>query len=191
MSMHIVAKRNSGLKNPIPNNETPGITGGYVAAAPAYKTGDAHIVILGGAGGPKQYLYERLAIEDQISQIDDQQKENITSLRNKQNELLKKTSFSNTVWAYHTITDTWVKRGDLPFETPVVTTAIMYKNEVVLAGGEVSPGVRTNAIYVGHIDPYKPSFGWANYLTLGVYLSLMILMGWYFSRRNKSTDDYF
>lgn len=178
-------------KNPIPNNETPGITGGYVAAAPAYKTGDAHIVILGGAGGPKQYLYERLAIEDQISQIDDQQKENITSLRNKQNELLKKTSFSNTVWAYHTITDTWVKRGDLPFETPVVTTAIMYKNEVVLAGGEVSPGVRTNAIYVGHIDPYKPSFGWANYLTLGVYLSLMILMGWYFSRRNKSTDDYF
>ena len=30
-----------------------------------------------------------------------------------------------------------------------------------------------------------------NYITLIVYLLLMVFMGWYFSRKNKTTDDYF
>ena len=35
------------------------------------------------------------------------------------------------------------------------------------------------------------NFGIVNYLTLAAYLSLIIWMGWYFSKRNTSSDDYF
>lgn len=38
-------------KKSVPNNGTPGIEGGYIAAAPVIKMGASHIVIYGGAGG--------------------------------------------------------------------------------------------------------------------------------------------
>lgn len=34
-------------------------------------------------------------------------------------------------------------------------------------------------------------FGWLDYTALGVYLCAMVGIGWYCSRRNKNTDDYF
>ena len=35
----------------VPFNNTPSLSGGYLAAAPSIKKGDAHVLVFGGAGG--------------------------------------------------------------------------------------------------------------------------------------------
>lgn len=182
-------------KKSIPSNLTPGIKKGYLAAAPAIKNGDSHILIFGGAGGERQFLSERISIIEEINTLKenkDQTLENkLQQLEIKSKELLKNTSFSKTIWVYHTITDTWVKKGELDDETQIVTQAVKWRNNIIIPGGEISPGIRTNKVKVLTFKPYKASFGIVNYLTLILYLSLMIFMGWFFSRRNNTTNDYF
>jgi len=184
-------------KKSIPNNGTPEVKGGYIAAAPALKIGDSHILIFGGAGGEQQHLSKRLILINQLKVLRNQPIHNdsiiqiISKLESEDRQLIKTTSFSKTIWAYHTITDTWSKRGELKDSTQVVTNAINWNGDIIIPGGEIRPGVRTNKITKAVLKPYKASFGLANYITLIVYLVLMVLMGWYFSRRNKTTDDFF
>jgi SSS family solute:Na+ symporter len=169
-------------KKSIPSNGTPGINGGYIAAAQAIKEGDSHILIFGGAGGSKQFLQERMKLMAENPSLEAELK---------QLELLRNTRFSPTIWAYHTITDTWVKKGELPSSTPVVTTIVDWEGSLIIPGGEISPGVRTNKVLKADFKKEKADFGWINYLTLFVYLFLMLFIGWYFSRGNKTTNDYF
>jgi len=184
-------------KKSVPNNGTPDVKGGYIAAAPTIKMGDSHIIIFGGAGGEQQHLSKRIKLWNTIKELKNSENqdeltiEKINSLSNEEKELVKNTSFTKTIWAYHTITDTWSKRGELPNKTQVVTSALKWGNDIIIPGGEIRPGVRTNKLTKGTLIPYEASFGWVNYVTLIVYLILMVLMGWYFSRRNKTTDDFF
>jgi cyclically-permuted mutarotase family protein len=180
-------------KNDLPNNETPGIEGGFLGAAPAVKHGGAHVLVFGGAGGPNQHLYERMRLEAEMNKLQKQPGSEIEvdSIKALIKDLIKTTSFSKTVWGYHTITDTWVQVGKLPGPGQVVTSAVKFKDDIVIPGGELSPGVRTNKVIRGAFSPYSNSFGLLNYITLGAYLALIVWMGWYFSKRNQSTDDYF
>jgi cyclically-permuted mutarotase family protein len=184
-------------KESVPNNGTPGVIGGYIAAAPAIKMGDSHIVIFGGAGGEQQNLSRRIPIWNAIKKLKSEINQNeetiakIDSLNMIDNELLKTTRFSKIVWSYHSITDTWSKKGVLPSDAQVVTQALNWNNKIVISGGEIHPGVRTPKITIATQKPYEASFGWINYITLITYLMLMVWMGWYFSRKNKTTDDYF
>jgi len=184
-------------KKSIPDNGTPGLKGGYIGAAPAIKKGDAHILVFGGAGGEQQKWAARLKLQQEIekqkSLTSDTLKvaAKIDSLQQEVKENLKSTSFSKTIWAYHTITDTWTKHGTIAGASPVVTKALQWGDDIIVPLGEINPGVRTPLINKINITPRETSFGWLNYLTLIVYLALMIGIGWYFSRRNKSTDDYF
>ncbi len=117
-------------KKSIPNNYTPDVSGGYIGAAPSIKMGDSHIVIFGGAGGKEQHLSERLKLKEKIfnlkkkDTLDETAQLELVNLEAKATELFKATSFSKTIWAYHTITDTWSKRGALKNKTQVVTKAI-------------------------------------------------------------------
>lgn len=172
-------------KQDVPTNGTPGVSGGYLAAAAAIKEGDSHILIFGGAGGEKQFLTERMQLSAQ------QNPENTSETEKKQAELLKSSRFSRSMWSYHTITDTWVNKGDVPGEMPIVTNAVEWEGGLLIPGGEISPGVRTNKVLRAEFMPHVADFGWVNYLTLFVYLFLMLFIGWYFSRGNKTTNDYF
>lgn len=180
-------------KNPIPNNGTPGVSGGFIAAAPAIKKGDSHILIFGGAGGSNQRLKEKLQIEKRIKEIQkvDSTSQKLAALKSLEKEIIKSTSFSKTIWAYHTITDTWSKRGELPGKSQVVTKALEWDNDIYIPGGEIQPGVRTTEIKKGITKPFEAHFGWVNYMTLITYLALMVVLGWYFSKRNKTTKDFF
>lgn len=184
-------------KADVPYNKTPGISGGYIGAAPAVKLGDAHIIIFGGAGGKNQLWKDRLELQNELTALENaglpgQEFEFKSDSINKliaQN--FQNTSFAKTIWVYHAITDTWSKRGEIPGPGPVVTDAEFWDNEIIIAGGEISPGVRTPAVHKITIEPHRADFGIINYITLFVYLGLIVGLGWYFSRRNKSTDDYF
>lgn len=184
-------------KADIPSNATPEIDGGYIGAAPAVKLGDAHIIIFGGAGGENQLWKKRLTLQNSLIALEDRgfSEEEIEVKSDSINNLIaqnfKNTSFSSTIWAYHAITDTWSKRGEIPGPTPVVTDAEFWNDEIFIAGGEISPGVRTPAVHKINIEPHRADFGLINYITLFVYLGLIVGLGWYFSRRNNSTDDYF
>jgi len=184
-------------KKSIPANGTPGLKGGYIGAAPAMKTGDSHILIFGGAGGEQQKWAARLELQQEIEKLKSSAsgtpgvEAKIDSLQLEIEKNLKTTSFSRTIWAYHTITDTWTKHGTTAGPSAVVTKALQWGGDIIIPLGEISPGVRTPIINKIVIIPRETNFGWLNYLTLIVYLSLMIGIGWYFSRRNKTTDDYF
>jgi cyclically-permuted mutarotase family protein len=172
-------------KQDAPSNGTPGVSGGYMAAAAVIKEGDSHILIFGGAGGEKQFLTQRMELTNQKNP------ENASETEKKQAELLKNSRFSRSIWSYHTITDTWVNKGDVPEDMPIVTNAVEWEGGLLIPGGEISPGVRTNKVLRAEFMPHIADFGWVNYLTLFVYLGLMLFIGWYFSRGNKTTNDYF
>lgn len=141
-----------------------------VMAAAAAPSGANHLLVFGGADGVMLRKLE--------------------SAEEKESLLENHPGFSTDLLAYHTITDTWTKVGELPFTSPVTTTAVKRNDGFILPTGEISPGIRTPL--VRKATPAPPAgFGWINYSVLGVYLAVLVGMGVYFSRREKSTDDFF
>lgn len=98
--------------------------------------------------------------------------------------------FPRGILAYHTITDAWVTVDELPFSL-VTTPAVERGERIVIPGGESQPGRRSNEVWAGRVFSRKAAFGWLNYGTLATYLLGMVAVGWYCSRRNKNTEDYF
>lgn len=98
--------------------------------------------------------------------------------------------FPRELWGYHTITDTWAQLGTLPFSL-VTTSVAPWNGGWVIAGGEARPGVRSTEVWAGTARAPQPKLGWFNYATLTAYLAAVVGMGVWFSRRQKTTDDYF
>ncbi len=97
--------------------------------------------------------------------------------------------FSEEVMAFNTHSQSWVAMGEMPKGRSRVTApTVSFKNQWMVLSGERGPGVRSPSVYT-----YRSglTFGLVNWLTLLGYLLLMLLMGLFFSRRGKSTDDYF
>ena len=133
-------------------------------AGPGTSYGQSHIFILGGTDGKLIYMADSLR--------DDHP------------------GFPKKAWAYHTITDSWISLGEIP-ANQVTTTAIKYQDKILIPSGELRPRVRSNKIWSVGIPESDRKFGWLNYTTLVVYLIAMLLVGVYFTRRNKNTNDFF
>ncbi len=113
--------------------------------------------------------------------------------------------FAPELFVYHTVTDTWTKMGEFPKRIPgdlgkyrnagtwppVTTTITKWKGRYVVPTGEVRPGVRTPNVFWAKPTALGGSFGGVNYAVLGIYLTALIAMGFYFARREKTTDDFF
>ena len=136
----------------------------HMMAGPGAAFGQGHIFILGGSDGKLIYMADSL-------------KENHPG-------------FPKLAWAYHTITDTWTSLGEIP-ANQVTTTAVKWQDRIIIPSGEVRPRVRSNKIWVVSIPVRESRFGWLNYTTLVVYLLAMLMVGVYFTRRNKNTNDFF
>ncbi|MEZ6073903.1 MAG: hypothetical protein R3C10_27390 [Pirellulales bacterium] len=98
--------------------------------------------------------------------------------------------FPRTVLAYHTITDTWTTAGEMP-EGVVTTTATRWGERIVIPSGETRPGVRTPRVQSARLAAGVNRLGGLNAAVLIGYLAALVAMGFYFSRREKSTADYF
>lgn len=101
------------------------------------------------------------------------------------------TGFNSSLVAYHTITDTWAEFGKTAAFPQVTATVVPWQGRFVLPSGEISPGVRTPAVRVLEMTSIKAGFGWINYMTLILYLGAMVWLGTSFSKRNKTTNDFF
>ena len=135
-----------------------------VMAGPAAAIGQAHIFVLGGDTG-------RLASQADGLKLDHP-------------------GFPRTVFAYHTITDTWIDAGQSP-ANQVTTPAVQWNGSVIVASGEVKPRVRTPKVWAVTPVARTPSFGAVNFSVLILYLAGMVGVGVFFARKNKDTNDYF
>ncbi len=101
------------------------------------------------------------------------------------------TGFRPTVLGYHTITDTWAPFGAAAASPQVTVPAVAWRGQWILPSGEIRPGVRTPAVRALRMESKKAGFGWINYTTLILYLAAMVWLGTSFSKRNKTTNDFF
>jgi len=157
------------------------------SAATGIPIGAHHILFFGGAKGQILNRLERLnqtiaTTADSILLLN-LQEERDSIMRNHQ-------GFSKDVWAFHTITETWTKVGELPKGSQVTTTALNWGGDIIIPSGEISPCIRTPDILVG-----KPQsgqyFGTLNYVVVIIYLLMLVALGFYFSRNQQTTDDFF
>ena len=108
--------------------------------------------------------------------------------------------FERSVWAYDTITDTWVSAGELPqmaggvpVAVPVTTPVVEWKKKFIVPSGEIKPGVRSPQILVAEVRKLDSKLGLVNWIVVGAYLAGMVGVGYWFMRREASatTEAYF
>ena len=101
------------------------------------------------------------------------------------------TTWNRNVLVYHTVTDRWFELGEVPFPPTVAGAAIRRANgDILLASGEVQPGVRTPLCAVGRFVARR-RFHPVNWAVMGGYFCGLAVMGGWFMRKKKSADDYF
>ncbi|MHC4799346.1 MAG: sodium:solute symporter family protein, partial [Planctomycetota bacterium] len=149
------------------------------APNPGIPLGHAHILLLSGDDG--ENFFRAAELKD------------------------KHPGFAPELFVYHTVTNTWTKMGEFPKRIPsdlgkyrnagtwppVTTTITRWKGRYVVPTGEARPGVRTPNVFWAKPTTIAGSFGAVNYVVLGAYLIVLVAMGFYFARREKSTDDFF
>ena len=126
--------------------------------------GQSHIFVLGGADGSLFFKADELK--------DDHP------------------GFPKETLAYHTITDTWTKAGKMP-SNHVTTIALEWDGSIIIPSGEVRPRVRSPKVWSVTPVVARRTFGAINYVVLFGYLISMVGVGFYFSKKNQSTNDFF
>lgn len=99
--------------------------------------------------------------------------------------------FDRNVRLYHTIAQTFIEKAPIPYLVPVTTNAIKKGNKIYLTSGEIKPGIRTPFITEGTIIQAPKKFGVLNTIVIILYFAVLAFMGYYFSKRQKNTNDYF
>ncbi|GAA5221526.1 sodium:solute symporter family transporter [Membranihabitans marinus] len=97
--------------------------------------------------------------------------------------------FKEEILAYNTLSKTYVKVGDMPSGGSRVTLpSTQWAGDWVIPNGESGPGVRSSKVYLLN---NSVEFGVWNWSFLLVYLLGMLYMGYFFSKRGNTTEDYF
>lgn len=89
---------------------------------------------------------------------------------------------------YHTITDTWVTKDWGP--QGISLKALWWGEEIVSIGGREAED-SAHPVFTVKPEYIKGWFGIANYITLGGYLCILVWVGYYFSKKAKSSEDFF
>lgn len=156
--------------------------------ASAQTMGSMHLMVYGGSDevlfNELENLSMRLAIEHNDSIVD-----NLVKRRN--NILNNHQGFSKDIIAYNTITKKWFVYDSLSAQIPVTALTFSDNDDFFIVSGEVSPGIRTPKVQNFKIADAAEPFGAVNYTVLALYLLISLLIGVYFARKQKSTEDYF
>ena len=152
--------------------------------AAALATGDQHILFFGGSN-PDVW-------NEQITNNATLSGDTLAAFRNEYfRRPFEAYKFNRRVLAYHTVTDRWFELCSLPF-APRCGAAVIRQSDgtVLIASGEIGPGVRTPDCAVGSFCRGK-TFHPVNAVVILLYFIGMAFLGFYFMRRNKNSDDYF
>ncbi len=161
-------------------------------AGTAFPLGAATIVFPSGASG--EMMKKQLEIEKQITSAKNNDA-NDSMLDSLQNVLLhhlnNHSGFGNQMTAFNTITNEIYSAGKLPKTGQVTTTTVKWGNEVFVPSGEIRPGVRTPGTLKITINKESRHLGFIDVVVIALYFLILSWMGWFFSKRQKNTNDYF
>ncbi len=99
--------------------------------------------------------------------------------------------FNQTLRLYHTITNTLIEKEIIPYPVPVTTNALRKDNTFYLTSGEIKPGIRTPHILTGEVITSEKGLGLVNIIVIILYFASLAWIGYFFSKRQKNTNDYF
>ncbi|MBN1388178.1 MAG: cyclically-permuted mutarotase family protein [Bacteroidales bacterium] len=155
--------------------------------------GVQHIMFIGGVN--KEVFNRALERERELEKAINEGNESLISrLQQEKYEYLTMNpadyKFNSDVLVYHTITSTWSVVGEYPYPPTAGAAMVKMGDRWFIISGEIKPGVRTPGVYSGYFDN-RPSLGVVNWMVIIVYLIGMLLLGYFFMRREKGTDDFF
>ena len=101
------------------------------------------------------------------------------------------TETDNKARLFHTITKTMIEKEDIPYPVAVNSPIIKRGNQLYLSVDELKSGVTTPYILMGEVITYEKGIGALNMLVIVIYFLVLAFMGFYFSKKQKNTDDYF
>jgi SSS family transporter len=181
-----------------------------VMAGSAIAEGSGHVLVIGGAAGDVLMRRESEIPREIAAAKDAGDAKRVARLSAESDRLYDRHSgFGRDVLSYSAVTDAWSKVGEFPSGdraptgpnvgpddltatgSQVTTTAVRWRGGMVVASGEIAPGVRTRKVWTGKIDLGDVSFGTANWAVLSLYLVAIVWMGFRFASRSSTTDDYF
>jgi len=173
----------------VANITSDGMQAYSVAGATAAASGVNHIMIFGGAD--KALLSQFMQLNDHIDAAEKRNSQSRNrALTEKEIDFLSDhPDFGRGILTYHTITDTWTATEELPMENPIHTIATRWDDSFVVLSAKVH-GIQQPEIWRADPAP-PPPLGIENYLVLATYLLVLVGMGIYLSRRERTTDDYF
>ncbi len=166
-----------------------------VMAGTAISSGANHIIFFGGVND--KMIKKEISLREELSEylsIPGMTRESKEAMEIQQKiiDLLDNhPGFSKDILLYHTITNTIVPHSEAPFSLPVTTNVLKSDNRYMITGGEIRPGFRTPVILSAEIRSTVKSFGSLNSAILILYFGVLVLMGWFFSKRQKTSNDYF
>ena len=98
--------------------------------------------------------------------------------------------FNKDILVYHTITDTWTIVDEYPFAGPAGAPIVNTEDYLYVISGEIKPGVRSPNVYRAR-EEAETRFGMINWILLTIYLAGMLYLGYFFMKRENSTEDFF
>ncbi|WP_425291089.1 Kelch repeat-containing protein [Spirosoma linguale] len=123
-----------------------------LAAHQVIGIGTRSLFVFGGDDGKRLQQIE--ALSNQVNQLPeglDREKR-----RTERNRLqIDHPGFVKTVWQFRTDTKVWSAVDSLPFPTPVTTPVVRWEQSLIVPSGEVTPGIRTPAIWKIDMDQSK------------------------------------
>lgn len=153
----------------------------------AVSIGSMGVLLYGGDTG--EVFAKLQALELNIAKTEDTIAK--LKLEKQKIDLLKShPGFSDYVYSFNTITGSWSVYDTIK-QLPVTALSFRDGASRFVISGEIRPGVRTPEVYELHTEDRTPGFGFINYTVLGLYLLISVFIGLYFSKKQKSTEDYF
>lgn len=152
------------------------------AAAAVAPVGASHVVLVGGDNG--------LTFNQVEKAINAMQNGDQNAQARRDSLWQHHPGFNNKILIYNTVTDTWFDGGKWQGTPIAVAPAVNWNNAIIVAAGEIRPGVRNPEIVQLNFS-VKPVFGWLNYLVLGLYFGGMLFLGFFFMKKEGDTDDFF
>lgn len=99
--------------------------------------------------------------------------------------------FDNRIRLYHTVTHTLIEKEKTASPVPIFTSLARRDQAFYIVSGEIKPGICTPVVWKGEVIPFEKSLGVLNTLVILLYFASLAAIGYYFSKKQKNTDDYF
>ncbi len=98
---------------------------------------------------------------------------------------------NNQLSSYNTLSHELYEIGQLPGRRQISTSAIRWGDDIIIPSGETDPGISTPGILKIKILRDKKHLNFLDILVITLYFLILAMMGYFFSGRQKNTNDYF